>query len=110
MAVNEFASFGGGYGRGFGGGYGSNTSSYTVNHASLGTAGNKSVFSSSFASAKSNAQAGNYVVGQQVSHKTFGKGMILKVTPMGPDSMLEIAFDDVGTKKIMANFAKLTVI
>ena len=110
MAVNEFASFGGGYGRGFGGGYGSNTSSYTVNHASLGTAGNKSVFSSSFASANTASSGSSYVVGQQVSHKTFGKGMILKVTPMGPDSMLEIAFDDVGTKKIMANFAKLTVI
>lgn len=108
--VNEFASFGGGYGKGFGGGYGSNTSSYTVNPASHGTAGNKSVFSSSFASANTTSSGSSYVVGQQVSHKTFGKGMILKVTPMGPDSMLEIAFDDVGTKKIMANFAKLTVI
>ena len=108
--VNEFASFGGGYGRGFGGGYSSNTASYTVNPATHGTAKKKPVFSSSFASAKSNVQAGNYVVGQQVSHKTFGKGMILKVTPMGADSMLEIAFDNVGTKKIMANFAKLTVI
>ena len=108
--VNEFASFGGGYGRSFGGGYSSNTASYTVNSATLGTAKKKPAFSSSFASATSNAQAGNYVVGQQVSHKTFGKGMILKVTPMGHDSMLEIAFDNVGTKKIMANFAKLTVI
>ena len=108
--VNEFASFSGGYGRGFGGGYSSNTASYTVNPATHGTAKKKPVFSSSFASAKSNVQAGNYVVGQQVSHKTFGKGMILKVTPMGADSMLEIAFDNVGTKKIMANFAKLTVI
>ncbi len=49
-----------------------------------------------------------YSVGQQVSHKTFGKGMIISVTPTGPDTMLEIAFENVGTKKIMANYAKLT--
>lgn len=108
--VNEFASYSGGYSKGFGGGYSSNTASYTVNPASFGTVRNKSVFSSSFASAESNTSSDSYVVGQQVSHKTFGKGMILKVTPMGADSMLEVAFDNVGTKKIMANFAKLTVI
>ena len=110
MSVNEFPSYGGGYSKGFGGGYGANTKSYTVSSATATTAKKKPTFSSSFASANTNAQASSYVVGQQVSHKTFGKGMILKVTPMGADSMLEIAFDDVGTKKIMANFAKLTVI
>ena len=51
-----------------------------------------------------------YSVGQQVSHKTFGKGMILKATKAGNDTMLEIAFENVGTKRIMANYAKLTVI
>jgi len=48
-----------------------------------------------------------YEAGQRVEHKTFGTGMIIKVTPMSNDTLLEIAFDDVGTKKIMANFAKL---
>lgn len=52
----------------------------------------------------------DYSAGQTVEHKTFGKGMILKVTPMGNDTLLEIAFDTVGTKKIMAGFAKLTII
>ncbi len=52
----------------------------------------------------------NYTAGQTVEHKTFGKGMIVKATPMGSDTLLEIAFDTVGTKKIMAGFAKLTVI
>lgn len=51
-----------------------------------------------------------YSIGQSVSHKTFGNGMILKVTPMGNDTLLEIAFDNVGTKKLMAGFAKLTII
>lgn len=50
-----------------------------------------------------------YFVGQQVIHKTFGSGIILSVTPAGNDKMLEIAFENAGTKKIMANYAKLTV-
>ena len=49
----------------------------------------------------------SYSVGMSVEHKTFGVGMITKVTPMGNDAMLEIAFESVGTKKIMAGFAKL---
>ena len=35
--------------------------------------------------------------------------MIISVTPMGNDSLLEIAFENVGTKKIMAGFAKLII-
>ena len=45
-----------------------------------------------------------------VSHKTFGQGMIISAKPMGNDCLLEIAFDSVGTKKLMAGFAKLTII
>ncbi len=51
-----------------------------------------------------------YKVGMSVKHNTFGVGMILSTTPMGNDTLLEIAFDKVGTKKIMAGFAKLTII
>lgn len=46
-------------------------------------------------------------VGDSVVHKTFGIGMILSTSPMGNDTLLEIAFDTVGTKKLMANFARL---
>ena len=49
-------------------------------------------------------------VGQKVRHKVFGDGMVVRVTAMGNDSLLEIAFDRVGTKKIMQNFAKLEVL
>ena len=45
--------------------------------------------------------------GDSVMHKTFGSGMVLTATPMGNDTLLEIAFDKVGTKKLMANFARL---
>ena len=47
-------------------------------------------------------------VGDRVSHRTFGEGCILTATPMGNDTLLEIAFEQVGTKKLMANFARLT--
>ena len=47
-------------------------------------------------------------VGDTVSHRVFGKGLVLAVTPMGGDHMVEIAFEKVGTKRIMSNFAKLT--
>ncbi len=45
--------------------------------------------------------------GDRVLHGTFGEGTILSSTPMGNDALLEIAFDEQGTKKIMANFARL---
>ena len=65
---------------------------------------------SSFTSgSKPQANSTVYLVGQTVIHKTFGKGMIISVTPMGNDSLLEIAFENVGTKKIMAGFAKLII-
>ncbi|MBQ7129075.1 MAG: ATP-binding domain-containing protein, partial [Clostridia bacterium] len=49
----------------------------------------------------------NYSVGERVKHKVFGEGMIIKTTKMGNDTMLEISFENVGTKKVMANFAKI---
>ena len=52
----------------------------------------------------------SYSIGQTVKHNIFGQGMILNTTPMGNDQLLEIAFDSAGTKKLMANFAKLTVV
>lgn len=45
--------------------------------------------------------------GDRVLHMTFGAGEILSVRPMGADSLYEIAFDRVGTKKLMASYAKL---
>ena len=60
-------------------------------------------------------QAGNtaskpsadYKVGDTVLHKSFGTGTILTLQPMGNDILMEIAFDKAGTKKMMANFARL---
>ncbi|MDD5938305.1 MAG: 3'-5' exonuclease, partial [Clostridiales bacterium] len=43
--------------------------------------------------------------GQMVRHKAFGTGMILTVTKMGGDALIEVAFDNVGTKKLMLKSA-----
>lgn len=44
-----------------------------------------------------------FTIGEQVTHRVFGKGMIVSLKPMGNDTLMEIAFEKVGTKKIMAN-------
>ncbi len=43
--------------------------------------------------------------GDQVDHRAFGHGMITSCKPMGGDILLEITFDKVGTKRLMANAA-----
>ena len=45
----------------------------------------------------------SFIVGETVTHRVFGKGMIVSLKPMGNDTLMEIAFEKVGTKKIMAN-------
>ena len=46
--------------------------------------------------------------GTIVRHNKFGRGEIISAAPMGADVMYEIIFDDVGTKKLMASYARLT--
>jgi DNA helicase-2/ATP-dependent DNA helicase PcrA len=43
--------------------------------------------------------------GDMVQHTAFGRGLVLSVLKMGGDALLEIAFDGVGTKKLMAKTA-----
>ena len=43
--------------------------------------------------------------GDRINHKAFGNGMVVSVTPMGGDALIEVAFDDVGTKKLMLKTA-----
>lgn len=48
-----------------------------------------------------------YQPGDHVEHKVFGRGTVLKVTPVGGDHIVEIRFDTAGVKKTMANYAPL---
>ena len=49
-----------------------------------------------------------FCAGDRVLHLTFGEGEILSVNPMGSDVLYEVAFEKVGTKKLMGNYARLT--
>ena len=48
-----------------------------------------------------------FASGDRVRHATFGEGMVLSVKDMGGDLLYEVMFDTVGTKKMMASYAKL---
>ena len=58
-----------------------------------------------FTSAAQPSASIDYNKGDMVQHAAFGKGMILSVMKMGGDALLEIAFDQIGTKKLMAKTA-----
>ncbi len=47
----------------------------------------------------------DYRPGDMVEHKSFGRGMVLSSLKMGNDALLEIAFDEKGTRKLMARIA-----
>ncbi len=46
-----------------------------------------------------------FAKGDMVRHAAFGQGMLLSIQPMGGDALLEIAFDNVGTKRLMLKAA-----
>lgn len=50
-----------------------------------------------------------YKTGVRVFHKKFGEGTIQSVEPEGEDLKVDIAFDKVGHKRLMAKFANLEV-
>ena len=43
--------------------------------------------------------------GDMVEHRAFGRGMVLSIQPMGGDSLVEVAFDNVGTKRLLLKSA-----
>lgn len=78
-------------------------------HNKIGSYTQSSNSAHKFGQAGNAAQKNNidFKVGDTVSHKSFGTGTVLTVTPMGGDMLLEVAFDKAGTKKMMANYARL---
>lgn len=89
-----------------------NASRNELSHSSHNKIGSYTQSSSSahkFGQAGNAAQKNNidFKVGDTVCHKSFGTGTVLTITPMGGDMLLEVAFDKAGTKKMMANYARL---
>ena len=113
----------GGFGSGMSGGYGS-SGGYGAGRtqgaglvASGGPRGNSSIRSyrgtapapqKPLASARSGGSAAPLLQlqkGDMVEHTAFGKGMVLSVRTMGGDALAEVAFDQVGAKKLMLKSA-----
>lgn len=55
--------------------------------------------------ATASAPLPSFKQGDMVQHKSFGQGMIVSMTPMGGDFLVEIAFDDIGVKRLMLKAA-----
>lgn len=56
---------------------------------------------------KKEKSTASYRIGDTVEHKTWGQGVITSITEMGNDTLLEVAFIEGKSKKIMANYANL---
>ncbi len=70
----------------------------------------KKVTSSATANQNSNLFDNSITVGNIVEHKKFGKGEVLSLEGFGANKKAEIRFASVGTKKLLLQFAKLTII
>ncbi len=87
----------------------SHAGSYANASVQIGSDKRKNQYTGSFSPFKNpeHKSAAVYSVGDCVLHKVFGKGMIISAEKMGNDTMLEISFDKVGTKRLMSNFCKM---
>lgn len=91
-------------GSGYGSGYGSsNSKAYSVVKEQIKRS-EKSVFTSTAVKPSAMLELNK---GDMVQHAAFGKGMVLSVMKMGGDALLEIAFDEIGTKKLMSKTASV---
>ena len=57
-----------------------------------------------------NVDLSQYKVGQRVYHKKFGEGTITKLEEEGNDIKVDLEFDKVGHKRLMAKFAGLEIL
>ena len=90
---------------GFGAGYGSRASHHSGAPATPAGAGTSTLAGMQNAAPKK--QGAQYAPGDVVEHRVFGRGTVLKATPVAGDCIVEIQFDRVGVKKTMANYAPL---
>ena len=58
----------------------------------------------------SNVDVNKYKVGQTIFHKKFGEGVIVALEPENDDIKVDIDFNKVGHKRLMAKFANLEII
>ncbi|MBQ2829973.1 MAG: UvrD-helicase domain-containing protein [Oscillospiraceae bacterium] len=108
-AREDFDDFDGGFGGSRFGGFGG-TSRSTTEVRSVSAASRSAVSRGVSASApKTAVSIPQLSKGDMIQHKAFGRGMVLAITPMGGDALLEVAFDEVGTKKLMLRSAGIHI-
>ena len=88
---------------GFGTGYGRSNNPHHATPAGAGT----STLAGTPSATPKKKEAVSYAPGDLVEHRVFGKGKVIKATPIAGDCIVEIQFDRVGVKKTMANYAPL---
>ena len=89
---------------GFGSGYGRSRGAGSAVPAGAGTS---TLAGAPAAAAPKKKETVSYAPGDVVEHRVFGRGTVLKATPIAGDCIVEIQFDRVGVKKTMANYAPL---
>ena len=125
----SFGGYGGGYGGGYSGSYGSSRGGSrsgqsgggytytapqhsTTKHSAITKPAPRSVGAGTQVTVGKTAHAVpatpcRFAVGDVVKHANFGTGTIVSASAMSGDTLLVIDFDQVGRKKVMANYAKL---
>ena len=89
---------------GFGSGYGRSRGAGSAVPAGAGTS---TLAGAPATAAPKKKEAVSYAPGDVVEHRVFGRGTVLKATPIAGDCIVEIQFERVGVKKTMANYAPL---
>ena len=59
---------------------------------------------------QSSDSTGSLTAGRLVSHTKFGQGIIIQIEGRGADARIQVNFETVGIKWLMASYAKLTAI
>ena len=62
------------------------------------------------AAKNTNIDLSQYKTGQTIYHKKFGEGVITEIAPEGDDLKIDISFEKVGHKRLMAKYANLEII
>lgn len=108
FGYSEFENSYGGVGsrNSYGSSYGTSSYTYGSSYGMQKTAQHRSpVERGSSVKAAGSSATVSLNQGDMVRHKAFGRGMVMSIQPMGGDALIEIAFDEVGTKRLMLKSA-----
>ena len=84
-----------------------NFTKQTIPFAKLNERAHAQVYTAKKASGAVGADKKSWNVGDQVEHKAWGKGVVVKVNGTGEDMELDIAFSGMGIKRLLAAFAPI---